>query len=159
MGFGAYLVLLLAADSISAPRWAPVAAGLFIVGLLVGWTVMHFVNTSRAARGRRFLEDGRGDVAGTLVLRRGGLAEVGFLRRMKVRVDGTLVAMLPHNGEVSVDLAPGEYEISAQIGSFGGEPLRVPINEGETVAVRLSTEIPADLALGVPRASIRAELI
>ncbi len=67
--------------------------------------------------------------------------------------------MLPHNGEVSVDLAPGEYEISAQIGSFGGEPLRVPINEGETVAVRLSTEIPADLALGVPRASIRAELI
>lgn len=160
VGFGGYLVVISSVDSLSASPWAPVVAGLllaFAVGAGVRGVVMHFVNRSRAERGRRLLEDGRGDGGGTLVLKRGGVGEVGFLVRMKVQVDGSLVAMLSYRGEVSVGLAPGEYEISARLGEYYGGPLRIVVNDGETVAVRLSTEAPVDLGFGARRDVIRVE--
>ncbi|MDR7273641.1 hypothetical protein [Catenuloplanes atrovinosus] len=161
VGFGAYLVLLFAGDSLPLARWAPVPAGLllaFVVGPGLRGMVMHVVNRSRAARGRRLLEDGRADGGGTLVLRRGGAGEVGFLRRMAVTVDGRLVAMLPYRGDVSVGLAPGEYEIAARLDRVHGGPLRVALDEGRTVVVRLSAEVPADLGFGARRDGIRVEL-
>ncbi|MDP9796777.1 hypothetical protein J2S43_005289 [Catenuloplanes nepalensis] len=160
VGFGLYLVVLFTVDSLPWARWAPVPAGLmlaFVVGTSVRGVVMRFVNRSRAERGRRRLEAGRGEAGGTLVLRRGGVGEVGFLRRMKVTVDRDLVAMLAYRGEVSMRLASGEYEVSAQLDWFHGGPLRIVVNEGETVAVRLSTEMPADLGFELRRDVIRVE--
>ncbi|GAB7042928.1 MULTISPECIES: hypothetical protein [Catenuloplanes] len=160
VSFGAYLVFLFTMDSLPLARWRPVMAGLllaFVVGSSVRGAVMRVVNTSGAERGRRLLEDRRGDAGGTLVLRRGGVGEVGFLSRMQVTVDGDPVAMLAYRGELAVALAPGKYEIAARLNRLYGGPLRVVVDAGETVAVSLSTEMPADLDLGARRDGIRVE--
>ncbi|MDQ0369380.1 hypothetical protein [Catenuloplanes indicus] len=74
--------------------------------------------------------------------------EAGFLTWIKVKVDGNLVALLAFAAETSVHLAPGEYEISAEFSRYHGGPLRIAVNEGETDAVRLQTEMPMDLGFG-----------
>lgn len=124
----------------------------------VAMTVLHYRDRSRAARGRRELESRRGDTGATLVLRRGGSDEAGFLRRVRAKVDGEVVAMLAYRDEVTLHVAPGDYDVAAQSDWMHGGPLRVVLTEGETVTLRISISMTRGLTGFVrPREAIEVK--
>ncbi len=95
-----------------------------------------------------------------LVITRDARGETGYLRRVRVKVDGVVVAKVRFRGEKTVPLTPGEHEVVAAMDWFSSPPLRVVAGEDDTVTVRVSySYATAVQGFANPAAGLTAELV
>lgn len=74
----------------------------------------------------------------TLRIKRTSPWEAGQFRRIKVDADGSTVAKLRPEEEVSLTLPVGTHNISARMDWFTGGPVAVRLTEDQTVTVIVS---------------------
>lgn len=73
-----------------------------------------------------------------LLVTRNAHDEAGLLRRIKVKVDGKVVAKLRPQQQVELDLAVGEHVILAQMDWFTGGPVTLNFQENDFVRLKVS---------------------